>query len=261
MMESTRTESIVREPHVQRAAGAGSQPGGSLELQHLEAGYGESMILRDVSLTVKPGQVVCLMGRNGVGKSTLMKTVMGLIKPKRGTIAYGGQNYTKQPPDRRAKAGIGYVPQGRDVFPQLTVEENLLLGLEAADARLRRAGIPQHVFDKFPVLKEMIRRKGGDLSGGQQQQLSIARALVSEPKLLLLDEPMEGIQPSIVQDIERVIESIKATRTMSVLLIEQSLSFATSIADYYYVLDKGVIVAEGSSSELSEDQVRRHLAV
>ncbi|MCZ8522334.1 MULTISPECIES: urea ABC transporter ATP-binding subunit UrtE [Paenibacillus] len=240
---------------------AGTSSGASLELKHLEAGYGESMILRDVSLTVPPGQVVCLMGRNGVGKSTLMKTVMGLIKPKRGSILYGGQEYTKSAPDRRAKAGIGYVPQGRDVFPQLTVEENLLLGLEAADARLRRAGIPGHVFDKFPVLREMIHRKGGDLSGGQQQQLSIARALVSEPKLLLLDEPMEGIQPSIVMDIERVIESIKRSRAMSVLLIEQSLSFATSIADYYYVLDKGGIVAEGSSADLSEEQVRRHLAV
>lgn len=234
---------------------------GKLELTGLEAGYGESMILRDVSLKVEPGQVVCLMGRNGVGKTTLMKTIMGLIKPKKGTIRYAGHDYTSRSPDRRARAGIGYVPQDRDIFPQLTVEQNLLLGLEAASAKVRKAGIPESVYEKFPVLKEMLYRKGGDLSGGQQQQLSIARALVSEPKLLLLDEPMEGIQPSIVLDIERVIESIKDDKQMAVLLVEQSLTFATSIADYCYVLDKGTIVAEGSSDTLSEEQVRRHLAV
>ncbi|TVY08567.1 urea ABC transporter ATP-binding subunit UrtE [Paenibacillus cremeus] len=235
--------------------------GAGLELKELEAGYGESMILRDISLRVKPGQVVCLMGRNGVGKTTLMKTVMGLIKPRRGSVHYAGRELTASPPDRRAKAGIGYVPQGRDIFPQLTVEENLLLGLESTDSRRRKAGIPESVYEQFPVLKQMLQRKGGDLSGGQQQQLAIARALVSEPKLLLLDEPMEGIQPSIVMEIERVIERIKASRSMAVLLVEQSLTFATSIANYYYVLDKGTIVAEGSSSALSEEQVRKHLAV
>ncbi|MCZ8517516.1 urea ABC transporter ATP-binding subunit UrtE [Paenibacillus filicis] len=232
-----------------------------LELKDVESGYGESMILRQVTLKVGPGQVVCLMGRNGVGKTTLMKTVMGLLKPRRGTIRYGGADVTSCSPDRRAKAGIGYVPQGRDIFPQLTVEENLLLGLEAADAKLRKAGIPDFVYEQFPVLKEMRLRKGGDLSGGQQQQFSIARALVSRPRLLLLDEPLEGIQPSIVMEIERVIGSIKAERSMAVLLVEQSLTFATGIADYYYVLDKGTIVAEGGSSALSEEQVRKHLAV
>ncbi|UUZ83984.1 urea ABC transporter ATP-binding subunit UrtE [Paenibacillus sp. P26] len=232
-----------------------------LELQDVESGYGESMILRRVSMKVQPGQVVCLMGRNGVGKTTLMKTVMGLIRPKRGVIRYEGRELTSSSPDRRAKAGIGYVPQGRDIFPRLTVEENLLLGLEAADPKLRKAGIPESVYEQFPVLKQMLHRKGGDLSGGQQQQLSIARALVSEPKPLLLDEPMEGIQPSIVQEIERVIEAIKARKTMAVLLVEQSLTFATGIADYYYVLDKGTMVAEGSSADLSEEQVRKHLAV
>jgi urea transport system ATP-binding protein len=230
-----------------------------LSIRELEAGYGESMILRNVNLQIEPGQVVCLMGRNGVGKTTLMKTIMGLIKPKRGTISYDGRDITAATPDRRAKGGIGYVPQGRDIFPQLTVEENLLLGLEASS--IRKSSIPDTVYEMFPVLKEMIRRKGGDLSGGQQQQLSIARALVAEPKLLLLDEPMEGIQPSIVMEIEHVIETIKASKQMSVLLVEQSLTFATSIADYYYVLDKGTIVAEGSSSALSEDQVKKHLAV
>ncbi|OXM87150.1 urea ABC transporter ATP-binding subunit UrtE [Paenibacillus rigui] len=230
-----------------------------LSIQELEAGYGESMILRNVRMQVEPGQVVCLMGRNGVGKTTLMKTIMGLIKPRRGTITYNERELTHTSPDKRAKAGIGYVPQGRDIFPMLTVEENLLLGLEAGS--VRRKGVPDSVYEMFPVLREMMRRKGGDLSGGQQQQLSIARALVAEPQLILLDEPMEGIQPSIVMEIEQVIESIKASKRMSVLLVEQSLTFATSIADYYYVLDKGTIVAEGSSSALSEEQVKKHLAV
>lgn len=230
-----------------------------LIIKDLEAGYGESMVLRGVNLKVEPGQVVCLMGRNGVGKTTLMKTIMGLIKSKRGRISYGDRDITQATPDRRAKAGIGYVPQGRDIFPQLTIEENLLLGLEASSTR--KHAVPESVYEMFPVLKQMMRRKGGDLSGGQQQQLSIARALVAEPKLLLLDEPMEGIQPSIVMEIEQVIESIKAQKQMSVLLVEQSLTFATSIADYYYVLDKGTIVAEGSSAQLSEEQVKKHLAV
>jgi urea transport system ATP-binding protein len=233
----------------------------ALELSDIEAGYGESMILRSVQLKVRPGQVVCLMGRNGVGKSTLMKTIMGQIKPKRGTIRYADEDITSSPADRRARGGIGYVPQGRDIFSQLTVEENLLLGLEAATPAVRRRGIPEHIYEKFPVLKEMLARKGGDLSGGQQQQLAIARALVAEPNVLLLDEPMEGIQPSVVQQIEEVIASIKRSKTMSVLLVEQSLTFATTIADYYYVIDKGTVVAEGSSEALSADEVRRHLAV
>jgi urea transport system ATP-binding protein len=233
----------------------------ALELTDIEAGYGESMILRGVQLKVRPGQVVCLMGRNGVGKSTLMKTIMGQIKPKRGTIRYADEDITASSADRRARGGIGYVPQGRDIFSQLTVEENLLLGLEAATPAVRKRGIPEHIYEKFPVLKEMLVRKGGDLSGGQQQQLAIARALVAEPNVLLLDEPMEGIQPSVVQQIEEVIASIKRSKTMSVLLVEQSLTFATTIADYYYVIDKGTVVAEGSSEALSAEEVRRHLAV
>ncbi|CAG7616201.1 High-affinity branched-chain amino acid transport ATP-binding protein LivF [Paenibacillus solanacearum] len=238
-----------------------TKAGNTLTIDKLASGYGESMVLREITMKVRPGQVVCLMGRNGVGKTTLMKTIMGLIKPKNGTIRYGEQELTAAPPYRHARAGIGYVPQGRDIFSQLTVEENLKIGLEAAGGSLRKAGIPESVYEKFPVLGQMLKRKGGDLSGGQQQQLAIARALVAEPKLLLLDEPMEGIQPSIVMDIERVIESIKANQSMSVLLVEQSLTFATSIADYYYVLDKGMIVAEGTPASLSEDQVRKHLAV
>jgi urea transport system ATP-binding protein len=230
-----------------------------LKINHLQVGYGESMTLRDVTLKIEPGQVVCLMGRNGVGKTTLMKSIMGLLRPKQGTIECQNQIITSFPPDRRAKMGIGYVPQGRDIFSSLTIEENLLLGLEATSPRIKT--IPDSIFTMFPVLKEMLKRRGGDLSGGQQQQLSIARALVSSPKLLLLDEPMEGIQPSIVMEIEQVIESIKRKREVAILLVEQSLAFATTIADYYYVLDRGSIVAEGSAANLSEEQVKQHLTV
>jgi urea transport system ATP-binding protein len=230
-----------------------------LKIEHLQVGYGESMILRDVTLQIAPGQVVCLMGRNGVGKTTLMKSIMGLLRPKQGSIEYQNQNITSFPPDLRAKMGIGYVPQGRDIFSHLTVEENLLLGLEASVPKIKI--LSDSIFTMFPVLKEMLKRRGGDLSGGQQQQLSIARALASKPKLLLLDEPMEGIQPSIVMEIEQVIENIKRTREVAILLVEQSLAFATTIADYYYVLDRGAIAAEGSAADLSEEQVKQHLTV
>jgi urea transport system ATP-binding protein len=230
-----------------------------LKINHLQVGYGESMILRDVTLRIAPGQVVCLMGRNGVGKSTLMKSIMGLLRPKQGTIEYQEQLITKLPPDRRAHMGIGYVPQGREIFSHLTVEENLLLGLEASTAPTKE--LPASVFTMFPILKEMLKRRGGDLSGGQQQQLAIARSLASNPKLLLLDEPMEGIQPSIVMEIENVIKSIKHKREVAVLLVEQSLAFATTIADYYYVLDRGIIVAEGNAADLSDEQVKQHLMV
>lgn len=230
-----------------------------LKIEHLMVGYGESMILRNVTLQMEPGQVVCLMGRNGVGKTTLMKSITGLLKPKQGSIEYQDETITAYPPDRRAKMGIGYVPQGRDIFSHLTVEENLLLGLEATVPRIKQ--LPDSIFTMFPVLKEMLKRRGGDLSGGQQQQLSIARALASKPKLLLLDEPMEGIQPSIVMEIEQVIENIKRTREVAILLVEQSLAFATTIADYYYVLDRGAIAAEGSAADLSEEQVKQHLTV
>jgi urea transport system ATP-binding protein len=230
-----------------------------LKLQGIESGYGESMVIRNVNLEVRPGQIVCLMGRNGVGKSTLMKSIMGLIKPRSGSIHYSDTDITSSSPDRRAKSGIGYVPQGREIFPQLSVEENLLLGLEASSDRRKK--LPDTIFDTFPVLRQMLHRKGGDLSGGQQQQLAIARALAPGPKLLLLDEPMEGIQPSIVMEIEAIIETIKRNREIAVLLVEQSLEFATSIADYYYVLDRGTIAAEGKAEQLSEDLVRKHLTV
>lgn len=232
-----------------------------LSIQNLQSGYGESIILRSIDMTVKPGQIVCLMGRNGVGKTTLMKSIMGLLKAKGGKVTLADTDITAWAPEKRARGGIGYVPQGREIFPQLTVEDNLLLGLEAVSSRGRRNRVPESVFDLFPVLHSMLQRKGGDLSGGQQQQLAIARALIPEPQLLLLDEPMEGIQPSIVMEIEAVIQSIKNKGMMGVLLVEQSLEFAASIADHFYVLDKGTIVAEGGGASFSDDMIKKHLAV
>ena len=190
-----------------------------LSVQQLEAGYGESVILRDISIRVAKGQVVCIMGRNGVGKTTLVKSIMGILKARKGVISYSDEDMTKKPPYKRAKAGIGYVPQGREIFAQLTVKENLLLGLEAC--RVVPREIPPEALEKFPVLPTMYARRGGDLSGGQQQQLAFARALASKPDLLLLDEPTEGIQPSIVQDIQDVIRSIKEQGNTAILLVEQ----------------------------------------
>jgi len=230
-----------------------------LSVKQIESGYGESIILRDVSIEVKPGQVVCIMGRNGVGKSTLTKTIMGALKSKTGSISYNNQDITKLPPYERSRLGIGYVPQGREIFAQLTVQENLLLGLEAN--RSVKTGVPQSAIEKFPVLPSMYNRKGGDLSGGQQQQLAFARALASKPKLLLLDEPTEGIQPSIVQDIQEVIRGIKAQGETAILLVEQSIDFVKSVADYYYIIEKGTIVSEGTIDTFDDAVVRQHLVV
>ena len=230
-----------------------------LRVDRLETGYGDSVILRDVTLEVQPGQVVCLMGRNGVGKTTLMKSIMGLLKARSGSIAYNDKAITRLPPYERAKLGIGYVPQGREIFAQLSVHENLLLGIEAS--RQSRITVPKEAIEKFPVLPTMYNRKGGDLSGGQQQQLAFARALASRPDLLLLDEPTEGIQPSIVQDIQEVIRAIKHQGKTAILLVEQSIEFVKSVADYYYILEKGTIVAQGEIGELDEIAVRRHLVI
>lgn len=230
-----------------------------LSIRNLDVYYGESIILREVNLEVKPGQVVCLMGRNGVGKTTLLKSIMGLLKPKAGKIFFQGEDLTHLTPDKRAKRGISYVPQGRDIFPDHTVEENLILGLEAR--KTNGGSIPEEVFRLFPVLREISSRKGGDLSGGQQQQLAIARALVAGPKLLLLDEPTEGIQPSIIRDIAETIHSIKRQGDISILLVEQYLDFALELADYCYIMQKGSIVSEGLAEELSNDQVKEHLVV
>lgn len=230
-----------------------------LSLQRIESGYGESNVLRGVNLDVLPGQVVCLMGRNGVGKTTLMKTLMGLLKTRKGAIHWKGQDISALEPAKRAKAGIGYVPQGREIFPQLTVKENLLLGLETSVPGVKT--FPEDVLAMFPVLATMYGRQGGDLSGGQQQQLAFARALASRPGLLLLDEPTEGIQPSIVEDIRQVILQIKAKGNISVLLVEQSIDFVRGAADFIYVMDKGAIALQGSPEELDMSQFEHHLSV
>ena len=232
-----------------------------LEIHGLNTYYGESHILRDVDLTVKSGEMVCLIGRNGVGKTTLLKSLIGLLRPRRGEIVFNGDGLDRQAPYQRARAGLGYVPQGREIIPQLTVEDNLSLGMEALPGGLRRnRSIDPFVFALFPVLKEFLPRKGGDLSGGQQQQLAIARALLGKPKLLLLDEPTEGIQPNIVQDIETAVRRIIAETGTGVLLVEQHLHFVRQ-ADRYYAMQRGGIVASGLTSELSQSVVDQFLSV
>ena len=232
-----------------------------LEIRALNTYYGESHILRDVDLTVNRGEMVCLIGRNGVGKTTLLKSIIGLLKPRSGQIHFADQCLDRQPPHQRSRAGVCYVPQGREIIPQLTVEENLLLGLEARPGGMgRKKRIDPFVYDLFPILRDFLPRKGGDLSGGQQQQLAIARALMGKPSLLLLDEPTEGIQPNIVQDIEQAVRRIIQEQGISVLLVEQHLHFVRQ-ADRYYAMQRGGIVASGSTSELSRDVVERFLSV
>lgn len=229
-----------------------------LKVERLNVFYGQSHVLRDVSLTVPTGQVVCLMGRNGVGKTTLLKGIMGLLPARSGLVRLDGKEITNLTPNARAKCGIGYSPQGREIFPHLTVSENLSLGLLA---RKQNGAIPDEVFTLFPSLRTLLQRKGGVLSGGEQQQLAIARILVTHPKLLLLDEPTEGIQPSIILEIERVIRQLKETRTISILLVEQYLEFALRLADWCYILEKGSIVSDGPAQDLQGEVVRRHLSV
>jgi urea transport system ATP-binding protein len=231
-----------------------------LRIKGLNVFYGESHILRDIDLTAPGGQMVCLIGRNGVGKTTLLKTVMGLLRQRSGSVTFEGREISALPPHRRARAHIGYVPQGREIIPQLTVRENLLLGYEALPGGMgRHRHIDPFVYELFPVLESFLERRGGDLSGGQQQQLAIARALLGKPRLLLLDEPTEGIQPSVVQDIERAVRQITATG-ISVLLVEQHLHFVRQ-ADWYYAMQKGGLVASGPTSELSKAVIDRFLSV
>jgi urea transport system ATP-binding protein len=231
-----------------------------LHISDLNVYYGESHILRNVDLNINAGEMVCLIGRNGVGKTTLLKTLMGILKPRAGVINYEQQNLINKTSDQRARLGLGYVPQGRDIIPRLTVKENLTLGLEALPTKRKNATIPEEIFDLFPVLKTMLSRMGGDLSGGQQQQLAIARALVGEPKLLILDEPTEGIQPSIILEIEAAVRRIVASKGIAVLLVEQHLHFVRQ-ADRYYAMQKGGIVASGFTSELSQEVIQRFLSV
>lgn len=232
-----------------------------LKISNLNVYYGESHILRDVDLSVPQGKMVCLIGRNGVGKTTLLKTIMGLLNPRTGMINFGGLPLRDLSTDKRARLGIGYVPQGREIIPRVTVKENLLLGLEARQGgRIIQSDILEEIFQLFPVIKTMLNRMGGDLSGGQQQQLAIARALMGQPRLLLLDEPTEGIQPSIILEIEAAVRRIIETTGISVLLVEQHLHFVRQ-ADQYYAMQKGGIVASGSTQELSKEVIQQFLAV
>ncbi len=230
-----------------------------LTLEQIEAGYGDSMVVRNISLRVGRNKVVCLMGRNGVGKTTILKTIIGILAPKNGEVCFKGEIMTRKNPSYRARKGIAYVPQGREIFPKLTVYENLLLGLEASADKKR--AIPQEIYEFFPILKVFAKRNGGDLSGGQQQQLAIARALVSDPSFLLLDEPTEGIQPNIVSEIQNVIQKIKQQGKTSMILVEQNLDFAKSVADYIYVIDRGSIVYDAPVNEIIDDKVHQYLSV
>ena len=230
-----------------------------LEIKALNQFYGGSHTLWDVDLTVPAGSRMCVMGRNGVGKTTLLKCIMGLQAASSGSIQFGGDDLLASPAERRARLGIGYVPQGREIFSHLTVEENLRVGLG-----IRANGpksIPGRIFDLFPVLKQMLNRRGGDLSGGQQQQLAIGRALVLEPKLLILDEPTEGIQPNVVHEIGDIILRLNKEEGLTMLLVEQKLPFARRVASEFCILDKGRRVAAGSIGDLTDDVVREHLSV
>jgi urea transport system ATP-binding protein len=231
-----------------------------LTIDALNQYYGGSHILRDVSLEVRPAACTVLLGRNGVGKTTLLKTIMGLVGARSGSLSFDGQDLGRLPPYRRVRAGIGYVPQGREIFNRLTVEENLLMGLAPlSGAGARR--VPEHIFELFPVLKKMLKRRGGDLSGGQQQQLAIGRALAADPKLLILDEPTEGIQPSIIKDIGAVIRRLVNEKKMAVLLVEQYYDFAESLADEYAVMSRGQITHRGSGASMKEEDVAGLLAI
>jgi len=230
-----------------------------LTISQLNAAYEGSQILRQVSLTVPERQVVCLMGRNGVGKTTTLKCIVGLLKPLSGEIRLQSTALTGLPPQERARHGLGYVPQGRDIFHNLTVWENLQIGLVVHGRKAN--GEVDRVLELFPILKEMLKRKGGVLSGGQQQQLAIARAMLTEPRLLILDEPTEGIQPNIIDHIGETLLKIKNEGRISILLVEQYLDFCVSVADTFYVMDRGTIVADGPIANLKQDIVKKYLTV
>ncbi|HZU85058.1 MAG TPA: urea ABC transporter ATP-binding subunit UrtE [Polyangiaceae bacterium] len=230
-----------------------------LEASDIHQFYGGSHTLRGASVSVQAGSCTCVMGRNGVGKTTLLRAIMGLVPVRSGSVSFAGRELSRADPSERARAGIGYVPQGREIFPALTVEENLRLGTLARGGRAR--DVPDLVFRLFPVLRTMMRRRGGDLSGGQQQQLAIARALTLSPRCVILDEPTEGIQPSIVHELGEVIRRLYQEEKMSVLLVEQKLPFARRVAERFFLMERGSIVASGDMGSLSDDLVKRHLAV
>ncbi|MEN9498446.1 MAG: urea transporter ATP-binding subunit UrtE [Pseudomonadota bacterium] len=229
-----------------------------LTVKNIELSYGASLCLRGVDLNASPGQITCVLGRNGVGKSSLMRAIMGLEKVSAGQITWEGRDITRLPPAERARAGIGYVPQGREIFPFLTVQENLETALAAAP---RGSGVPEDIFDLFPILKSFLKRRGGDLSGGQQQQLAIARALTARPRLLILDEPTEGIQPNVIKDIARVIALLAKERGMGVILVEQYFDFARELADSISVMVRGEVALAGPAADLPRENVLKLLTV
>jgi urea transport system ATP-binding protein len=229
-----------------------------LEVQGLNQFYGGSHILRDLAFEARMGEVTVLLGRNGVGKTTLLKSLMGVVPLKTGSVKLDGVDLTRAAPYERVRAGVGYVPQGREIFGRLTVEDNLRMGLAT---RPGGTAIPPELFELFPVLQQMLQRRGGDLSGGQQQQLAIARALAAGPKLLMLDEPTEGIQPSIIKDIGRVIRMLADRKTMAIVLVEQYYDFAAELADQYLVMERGQIVARGRGADMAYDGVRQRMSI
>ena len=229
-----------------------------LVVDQLNQYYGGSHILRNVGFDAPPGKITTLLGRNGVGKTTLLKCLMGLVPARSGSIRFEEREIATLPSFARARAGIGYVPQGREIFPRLTVEENLLMGMAGLPGKSR---LPERIFELFPVLKSMLRRRGGDLSGGQQQQLAIGRALAMNPRLLILDEPTEGIQPSVIKDIEKAIRVVAASGDVAVLLVEQYYDFARALADQYLVMERGEIIKRGLGADMEKDAVREALAV
>lgn len=230
-----------------------------LNISGLNQFYGQSHTLWDIALTIEPGKCTCLMGRNGVGKTTLLKCIMGELPLQSGSMMYQGQDLCKTTMEQRSRLGIGYVPQGRQIFPLLTVEENLRIGLAARRDGVKK--IPEFIFELFPVLKDMLARRGGDLSGGQQQQLAIGRALVLDPKLLILDEPTEGIQPNIVAEIGDIIRKLNEELGLTVLLVEQKLPFVRKAADAFYIIDRGRNQANGTIDALSDALVKEYLTV
>jgi len=229
-----------------------------LNIENLNQKYGGSHILRDLTFEVKKGEVTTLLGRNGAGKTTLLKCLMGVVASATGTITFDGRDITHDPSHIRVRCGIGYVPQGREIFPRLTVYENLMMGLASKPSGTE---LPPRIFEMFPVLKQFLKRLGGDLSGGQQQQLAIGRALAVSPQLLLLDEPTEGIQPSIIKDIERTIHTLAEEGTMAILLVEQYYDFAHSLADQYLLMERGEFIKRGTGEDMEKDGVRELLAI
>ena len=230
-----------------------------LEIRNLTSGYGQTPVLFDVSLTINRGEIACLLGRNGVGKTTLLRNIIGLNQPEAGVIAFDSKDITKTPTFKRARQGIAYIPQGREIIPYLSVLDNLKMGFTASGKKGNK--IPSEIFDFFPMLSEHLSRQGGLLSGGQQQQLAIARGLMCNPKIMLLDEPTEGIQPSIVQEIEDTLRRINQEKDITIIVVEQKIEFARKLAQKFFIMEKGAIVERGETSQLTNDLLHRYLAV